>query len=752
MALSHDIRYSVRSLRKSPGFTIAALVVLMLGIGANSAIFSVVNAVLLRPLPIRDSHAVVTVLHRPPAKAFPGVDTFPVSPANYLDWRAENDVFETMAVYDTRMFRRTEKAGRPESVRATITEASFFDVLKPRMATGRQFFAEECQPGHDDVIVVSDYYAQEQFGSAAGAVGKSIRLNDRSYRVVGVLSPKFRVRSWDAADSQIFAPLSWKPEERVERKNHTYGVVARLKNGISVQQAQAKMNLISTRLEKQHPEANTGWGAVVTPLRDSLVGEVRPALLTLLGAVTFVLLIACANVANLVLARTLARRKELGIRLALGASSARAMRVVMVETTMLSLAGGALGLVFAEYAVALVVATLASQMPRSTEVALDARVLVFTLLVSLIAGLAAGALAAWRSIGFDVNDSLKQGMGKTDALSSGQRARNWLVVAEVALSLMLLVGAGLMLRSLWALHDIHPGFEARNVMTSFLSVPRAGEVSQLYTEALPAIRALPGVESVGAVDSLPLSGGSHQPVMIEGRPAEVFAMQPNIDVRAITPGYIAALRIPIIQGRDLTEADTTSKFPVVLISDSMARSYWPGENPIGKRLTLSFTPDIKREVVGIVGDVKLRGVDVLEPVPMIYEPMTPTMLSNVALVIRGSGDATALMSDAGKAMARIDPQATIRSAKSMEAILTESLSPRRFNMLLFTSFAGLALLLAAVGIYSVLAYGVRSRLHEISIRMAVGAQVSDIVRLVMLEGLRRGLGRRDRHFRSISRR
>lgn len=726
------VAYALRALRRSPGFTLSALAILTLGIGANTAIFGIVNAVLLKPLPFRQAESIVTVFHIPPPQSFPGVKTFSVSAANYIDWKKQNTVFSSMAVIGGRGVR-VGGGSRPHSLRAIVTEPDFFTTLGVQPAAGRVFTAAESTPGHDDVVVLSYGFAQGWFGDPAKAVGRQLELNGRPHRVVGVMPPWFQVKSWSPAAAEMWLPLAWSPAVAAVRGNHNYLVVARLRPGVTLNQAQAQMNVISERLARDYPEENSGWGAVVNTLRDDLVGDVRPALLTLLGAVGFVLLIACANTANLVLARTITRRKELAIRLALGGSAGQVFRPVLVETTVLSVLGGLLGLLLARSGQALVLNALADKLPPAIDVQVDARVLAFTLLSSVFTGLAAGSIAAWRLTRVDVNDSLRQGLGKTDAFSGGRRTRIALVVAEVALSLVLLVGAGLMVRSLWALALVNAGFQPSDVATMTVSLPAA----RLYNEFFPQVRRLPGVAAAGAIDTLPLdSGGSLQPVVVEGRPAEVFALQPNVAVRVATPGYLRTLRIPLVAGRDLDAADTRGQKAVVLISQSMARQFWPGQNPLGKRLRISFTPEVVREVVGVVGDVKERGLDVLEPVAMLYEPLAEAAASEVSLVVRTEPGAPPVAPALMRILHRMNPELPVRAVRPMDELVAESLSQYRFSMYLFVALASLAFLLAAVGIYSVLAFSVRTRVQEIGIRMAVGAGVSDVLKLIVSEGMK----------------
>ncbi len=734
--------YAVRGLRKSPGFTLSALAILTLGIGANTAIFGIVNAVLLKPLPFPNPDSIVTVFHIPPPQSFPGITRFAVSAANYLDWRKQNSVFESMAVIGGASFR-LGGGSRPESMLAARTESAFFSVLRVQPAFGRAFTPDECQPGRDEVVVLSHGFAERHFGSSKDAVGRTLDMNGRNTRVIGVMPQEFQLKSWFPASTDAWVPVAWKPEDASTRGNHNYLVIARLRAGVTVAEAQSQMNVISDRLARDYPEEDKGWGAVVSSLRDSLVGSVRPALLTLLGAVGFVLLIACANTANLVLARTISRRKELAIRAALGASASQVLRPVLVETTLLSVAGGVIGLVFAQSAQSLVIHALADQMPRAVDIRLDARVLGFTLIASVLTGLIAGLIAGWRLVRVDLNDSLKQGLGKTDADSGGKRTRSVLVIAEVALSLILLVGAGLMIRSLWNLRRVDPGFVSTNVTKMTVPIPQSkeeGHRNRFYDDFLAQVRRLPGVAAAAAIDRLPLDGGgSQQPIVIEGRPAEVFALQPNVAVRRATPGYLQTMRIPLISGRDFIEADTSGQKPVVLISQSMARQFFQSENPVGKRLRISFTPEILREIVGVVGDVKERGLDVLEPVSMLYEPLRQDEKGNVSLAVRSNRDGSGVVPAVTAVLQQINPELPVRDVLSMDELVATSLSQHRFSMFLFVALAGLAFALSAVGIYSVLAYSVRRRVQEIAIRLALGAQVRDVLRLIVVEGMQPAL-------------
>lgn len=743
--LLQDVRYALRQLRKSPGFAAVAVVTLALGIGANTAIFSVVNAVLLRPLGFRDAGRLVRVWHVPPAKSFPGMTTFAVSAANYLDWERQNHVFDQMAIYAYRGFDLTGN-DKPEQVDASAVSSGFFAILGVSPMLGRTFSPDEDQPGRSQVVVLSHRLWQEHFGSNPDIVGHDINLDGKAYLVAGVMPANFQLPDF----AQMWTPMGWTDQERAVRGEHHYTVIARLKPGVELNQAQAEMKTISARLEQLYPEDDKGWGAVVVPLHDDMVADVRPALLVLLGAVAFVLLIACVNVANLALAKTFSRQKEIAIRTALGATSARVLRQILTETVLLALAGGALGLGCAHFGIRLIVAFLADKLPHSVEVGLDAQVLAFTAVISVATGIVAGVLPALRLTRRDVNQALKQGLGRTGADSGGQRTRSILVGSEVALSLVLLVGAGLMIRSFERLQSVNPGFDSRDVLTMSAMVSRAkfpspAEQISFFERVLQGVRALPGVESAAVIDDIPLGdGGSHQPIGIEGRPVVPMAEQPEVDVRVISTGYMGALHIPILRGRDLSDTDVAGRPAVVVISQSMARQFWPGEDALGKRLTLTFFPDAFREVVGVVGDVKLDSLDQTRPSATLYSPLDQLSVPAtggwssfpMTLVMRSASAPTGMVSAVSNTVHEIDREIPLRDILAMDELVANSLTQQRFNMLLLGSFAGLALLLAAVGIYSVLSYSVKRSGQEIGIRLALGARLSDVLRRVVFEGMK----------------
>ena len=739
-----DLRFALRLLRKSPGFALMAVIIMALGIGANTAIFSVVHAVLLEPLPFRDVDRVVQVWHTPPQSSFPGVTRFSISAANFFDWQKQNHVFEKLALFSGARFDVTG-SGKPEAVMASNVSPEFFSALGVEPLHGRVFLPEENSTGRNHVVVLSYKFWQTHFGSDPGVVGRTIDLDGEPYTVTGVMGPSMTKPGF----AQMWVPMALRPEEMAVRGEHHFLSIGRLKPGVTLEQAQAEMNTISQRLEKAYPEDDKGWGAIINPIREETVGDIRPALLMMLGAVGFVLLIACANVANLILARTLARRKEIAIRTAMGATRPRMIRQLLVETLVLSVTGGALGLVAAHFGIELLLKFFADKLPRMGEIGLSAPVLGFTFALSIATGILAGLIPAFSMTKGDVNEGLKQGLGRTDADSGSMKTRSALVIVEVALSLVLLVGAGLMIRSLWNLQKINPGFDTQNVLSMNVRVgkkqfSRASQEAQFFQQVFDRVRAVPGVDSVGAVDDLPLRGGSSQPVAIEGHAAAAMSEQPEVSVRVATEGYFKAMHIPLLEGRDISPSDTEDSAPVVVISQSMAKQFWPNSSPIGHHLKLSFYPDKERQIVGVVGDVKQHGLENSVGTSTLYWPLSqtegapsgPWMARSLSLVVRTTTSPRLLTNAVTDAIQQINKDVPVDNILTLEEFVGDTLTQQSFNMQLLAIFGLLALVLCSVGIYSVLAYSVRRGMKEIGLRMAFGANRSDVLQVVVARGMK----------------
>ena len=742
--LVQNFRYVSRQLRKSPGFSIVAVLILALGIGANTAIFSVVHAVLLEPLPFRDADRLVQIWHTPPQSSFPGMTQFAVSAANFLDWQRQNTVFDRMALYTGGRYDLTG-TGKPESIRAGVVSSDFFPVLGIQPILGRVFSTDEDRPGKNHEVILTNAFWKQHYGADPNVIGRTIDFDGSPYSIVGVMGPRMS----KPESAQVWTPLGLTAEEAAVRGEHHYAAIGRLKPGVTIAQAQDNMNSISRRLEQDYPADDKGWGAIVISMRDDLVGEVRPALLMLIGAVGFVLLIACANVANLIFGRAFSRRKEIAIRSALGASRTNVVQLLLIESMLVALAGGALGLITARFGIDLLLKFFADKLPRMAEIGLDGTVLLFAVGLSILTGFLAGFLPALNMTRKDVNDALKQGMGRLDSDSGTGLTRSLLVTIEVSLSLVLLVGAGLMVRSLWNLQSIDPGFDARNVLTAQVEVPRhqftaPAQEAQFFTDALNRVRSIPGVESAAAIDDLPLRGGSNQPVAVEGRPVVPMSEQPEVSVRVITPGYFKTMRIPVLEGRDLNDSDTAASPAVVVLSKSMARQFWPDGGAVGRHLKLSFFPDRERVVVGVVGDVKQNGLDSTAGIATLYWPLTQVGDSamgswqpfGLMLAVRTTVPPLTLSPTVAAAVAQVNSNLPVDRVITLEDFVGDTLTQHRFNMELLAIFGGVAILLCAIGIYSVLAYSVKRRLREIGVRLAFGATARDVAKLVFVQGMK----------------
>jgi putative ABC transport system permease protein len=740
--LLQDIRFGLRMLLKSPSVSIVATIALALGIGANTAIFSVVNAVLLRPLPFPDSESLVAVFETNLERGLQrGSHSYP----NFMDIRAQNTVFEHMSSYHGGDFIMTGR-GEPARLQGSVVTADLFPLLGIQPILGRTFLPDEDKPTETGrVVILSHALFQQRFGGDPSIINQRITLDGVSFTVIGVMPASFEfpiqndpVELWTtiAGDASGSEPVT------TQRGAHFLQVIARLKSGVTKEQAQAELTTIASRLEQQYPDTNTRRTLRIEPALTALVGDVRPALLILLGAVACVLLIACANVANLLLARATSRYKEMAIRSALGASRVRVIRQLLTESVLLSLLGGGIGLLLAVWWSDLLVALGKEDIPRAVHVGMDWRVLGFTLGVSLLTGLIFGLAPAFHSSKTELVESLKEGGRGTSEGGRRNRVRNVLVVVELAIAVILLVGAGLLMQSLWRLQKVNSGLQPENVLTFNVVLPEvkynSDKQAQFFIDLKQRLESTPGVQSASAILPLPLSGDRFSiSFEIEGRPLPPKD-HPSADFFAAGVGYFKTMGIPILKGRDFEDRDKHGSTPVIIITDAFARQYFPNEDPIGKRIkpgigTYEDEDNPMREVIGVVGDIRNRSLNT-EPKPAYYVPQTQVPFSQLVAVVKTTGEPHSLVSAATKVVAAMDQDIPLFGVKSMPEYLSSSVAAPRFSTTLLAIFAAVALVLTIVGLYGVMSYSVAQRTNEIGIRLALGAQSRDVLLMIVKQG------------------
>lgn len=724
-----DVRYGMRALRKSPGFTLVAVLLLAIGIGANTAIFGIVNSVLLRPLPYRDSDRIMTLWQN---NVKSGVARNDVSPANFLDWKQQSTSFESMAGIEPFGFSMIG-SGEPEQFRVWLVTSGFFEIMGSEALHGRTFTADEYQQGNNQVVVISYGLWQRRFGGDRNLVNQKLTLNGRPYTVVGIMPAAFQF----PLEREIWSPRVIRESDSQLRGPTYWNVVGRLKPGVTAAQAQNEMNGIAARLASQYPDTNGEMGVTVTSLSELLTGKIKSALLIFLGAVGLVLLIACANVGNLLLMRGTARQREFAIRCALGASRLRVARQLLIESFLLAFLSGGVGLVIASFTLRTILYFNTAKIPRIEQVGIDLSVLVFTIVVATVTAVLFGLIPALELSRPNLQSVMQEGeRGAVGPLR--RRLRDALVVVEVAVAIVLLTGAGLLVRSFVNLLQVDPGFQKERVLALQVFLPRnftADQATAFFDQSLEKIQQVPGVQAAAVVASPPfINLEADVPFTIEGQPAPPKGSEPSAYYSEVSPGYLEALGVPLRAGRFLTNEDRKGTVPVVVINETMARRYFPNQNPVGRQLNWILEQQIKIEIVGVIGDVLHSGLDA-QPRSEMFVSYHQSPTTQMTFVVKTAVESEGLVNPIKTAIRTVNPNQTFAKVATMEQLVAESLRQRRFNLFLLVSFAVVALGLATVGIYGSINYSTQLRTREIGVRMALGATAIDILRLIVLQGL-----------------